>query len=287
MAARVVSLWRYPVKSLGGERIGRAEILEHVGIPGDRGWALRDEKVGEIRGAKQIPGLLRCGARYLEEPVGSATPHVEIEFPDGSRLRSDAPAVSQRISEVAGRAVTLVARQPASDTDFYARREPLTLESMRAMFGLEPGEPLPDLSTLPPEVMRDLGPYIAPLGTLFDTCELHLMSTQSLASLAARLPESAIDIRRFRPNLLVDLPDSSGEFPEHALSGRRLRVGTALLEVSFPMMRCGMVTQPQGELPKDTRILRTLVRELKQELGAAVRVVEAGEIREGDRLEVI
>jgi uncharacterized protein YcbX len=287
MTAQVLSLWRYPVKSLGGERVAHAEILSGVGIPGDRGWALRDEKVGEIRGAKQIPGLLRCGARYLEEPRGSDTPPVEIEFPDGTRLRSDAPAVSQRISEVAGRAVKLVARQPASDTDFYARREPLTLDSMRAMFGLEPGEPLPDLSTLPPEVMRDLGPYIAPLGTLFDTCELHLISTQSLASLAARLPESAIDVRRFRPNLLVDLPDPRDEFPEQTLSGRRLRVGTALLEVIFPMMRCGMVTQPQGELPKDPRILRTLVRDRKQELGAAVRVVEEGVIREGDRLEVL
>jgi uncharacterized protein YcbX len=287
MAARLISVWRYPVKSLGGERIPRAEILGGIGIPGDRGWALRDEKIGEIRGAKQIPGLLRCGARYLEEPRGSETPPVEIAFPDGSRLRSDAPAVSQRISEVAGRTVKLVARQPASDTDFYARREPLTLEAMRAMFGLEPDEPLPDLSTLPPEVMRDLGPYIAPLGTLFDTCELHLLSTQSLASLAARLPESAIDVRRFRPNLLVDLPGARDEFPEQALSGRRLRAGTALLEVSFPMMRCGMVTQPQGELPKDPRILRTLVRERKQELGAAVRVLEPGVVAEGDRVEVL
>src|SRR5262245_66166796 len=130
MAGRIVSLWRYPVKSLGGERIPHAEILHTVGIPGDRGYALRDDRIGEIRGAKQIPSLLRCSARYLEEPEGEATPPVEIAFPDGSRRRSDDPDVSARLSEVAGRPLTLVARRPASDADFYARREPLDLPRM-------------------------------------------------------------------------------------------------------------------------------------------------------------
>jgi MOSC domain-containing protein YiiM len=66
-----------------------------------------------------------------------------------------------------------------------------------------------------------------------------------------------------------------------------LRVGTALLEVVAPMVRCGMITQPQADLPKDAQILRTLVREQKQQLGAALRVLEPGEVAEGDRLELL
>jgi uncharacterized protein YcbX len=286
VAARVVSLWRYPVKSLGGERIPRAEILHTVGIPGDRGYALRDERIGEIRGAKQIPSLLRCSARYLEEPVGAATPPVEVQFPDGVTLRSDGASVSQRISEVAGKPLTLVARRPASDTDFYARKEPFDLAAMRAVFALEPDEPLPDLSELGPEILMELARYASPRGTFFDTVEIHLVSTQTLASLQRRLPDSIVDVRRFRPNLLVDF-DDGGERPEQALRGRKLRAGTALLEVVAPMVRCGMITQPQPQLPKDAQILRTLVREQKQQLGAALRVLEPGVVAEGDGVEVV
>lgn len=285
MAARVVSLWRYPVKSLVGERISRARILHAVGIPGDRGYALRDG-IGEIRGAKQIPSLLQCGARYLEEPEGAATPPVEIRFPDGSQLRSDDASVSQRLSDVAGRPLTLVARRPASDEAFYARREALDEKGLREVFALEPDEPLPDLSIMGPQILRELAMYMAPRGTFFDTVEIHLVSTQTLATLQRSLPESQVDARRFRPNLLVDF-GSSEPLPEHALTGRKLRVGTALLEVVAPMVRCGMVTQPQGPLRKDPKILRHLVREQKQQLGAALCVVEPGEVAEGDVVEVV
>lgn len=286
MRGRVVSLWRYPVKSLGGERVARAEILHTIGIPGDRGYALRDDRVGEIRSAKQIPSLLRCSARYLEEPAGAATPPVEIAFPDGVALRSDDAGVSQRISEVAGKPLTLVARRPASDTDFYARKEPFGLEEMRSVFALEPGEPLPDLSELGPDILMELARYVSPRGTFFDTVEIHLVSTQTLASLQRRLPESVVDVRRFRPNVLVEF-EGGEERPEQALRGRKLRIGTAVLEVVAPMVRCGMVTQPQPQLPKDPQILRTLVREQKQQLGAALRVLEPGVVAEGNLLEVV
>ena len=194
--------------------------------------------------------------------------------------------MSPRLSELAGRALELVARRPASDAEFYARREPLDLEAMRAVFALEPDEPLPDLSVMGPEILRELALYMSPRGTFFDTVEIHLVSTQALATMQRRLPESNLDVRRFRPNLLVDF-ESDEALPEHALSGRKLRVGTALLELVAPMVRCGMITQPQAELPKDTQILRALVREQKQQLGAALRVLEPGEVAEGDRIEVL
>src|SRR5262245_34118843 len=286
MAGRIVSLWRYPVKSLGGERIPHAEILHTVGIPGDRGYALRDDRIGEIRGAKQIPSLLRCSARYLEEPQGDATPPAEVRFPDGVTLRSDDAKVSPRLSEVAGKPVSLVARRPASDLDFYARKEPFGLEEMRTIFALEPDEPTPDLSEFGPEILMELARYASPRGTFFDTVEIHLISTQTLGSLQRRLPDSIVDVRRFRPNLLVDF-DGEGERPEEQLRGRKLRAGTAVLEVVAPMVRCGMITQPQPQLAKDPLILRTLVRERKQTLGAALRVLEPGVVFEGDRVEVL
>ena len=66
---RVTELWRYPVKSMGGEIRDRVDIGPQ-GIPGDRGWALRDDQAGEIRGAKKMPALRGCHARYDAEPSG-------------------------------------------------------------------------------------------------------------------------------------------------------------------------------------------------------------------------
>ncbi len=68
----VKEIWRYPVKSMGGERLDRCAIETVSGIRGDRGWAVWDEEAGEIRGAKKIPALLECTARYREEPDGQA-----------------------------------------------------------------------------------------------------------------------------------------------------------------------------------------------------------------------
>src|SRR5262249_56167198 len=85
---------------LEGRRIGSG------GLPGDRGWALRDEAAGEIRGGKKLPALMRCTARYLHEPGEGAVPPAEITFPDGSSVTTDDPNVAGRLSAFLGRSVT-------------------------------------------------------------------------------------------------------------------------------------------------------------------------------------
>jgi uncharacterized protein YcbX len=54
----VCELWRYPVKSLGGERLKRTTISAR-GVLGDRGWALRNEETGELHNAKRYPVVMR------------------------------------------------------------------------------------------------------------------------------------------------------------------------------------------------------------------------------------
>ncbi|MDQ6652850.1 MAG: MOSC N-terminal beta barrel domain-containing protein, partial [Acidobacteriota bacterium] len=88
----VQQIWRYPVKSMAGEKLSECSV-QTLGIPGDRGWALRDEVAREITNGKRIPLLMQCAARYREEPGVRSIPQVDIRFPDGTLISSDHPQV--------------------------------------------------------------------------------------------------------------------------------------------------------------------------------------------------
>jgi uncharacterized protein YcbX len=77
---RVAALWRYPVKSLGGERLDRCEVGDH-GLPGDRAFGIVDVQTGKVLTARREPRLLFASASWHD---GEA----EIVV-DGRRLESD------------------------------------------------------------------------------------------------------------------------------------------------------------------------------------------------------
>lgn len=265
-----------------GEQLN-AVALTPLGVLGDRGWAVRDEERGGIRGAKKLSPLMRFGARYLREPTpDEPTPHIEIALPDGGTVRSDDPEVAARLSSALDHDVTLWPLQPPSDLDHYRRGAPDSddlLAELRGMFGRTEDEPLPDLSVFPPEIVE----FESLPGTYYDAFPLLLMTTTSLRSLEERAPGSAVDVRRFRPNVLLDT-DDGGAWPEQSWVGRRFGLGSTVLEVTCGCPRCVMITLPVAELPADRSLMRTVVREADQLLGAYATVVEPGEVRVGDQL---
>lgn len=283
----VRELWRYPVKSMRGEQIERAEVQPRYGIPGDRGWAVREESVGEIRSAKKIPALLQCAASYLAEPVGSDTPAVEITLPHGARVRSDDPAVHARLSTTLERPVTLWPRVAAEDTAHYRRREPIDEAEMRRQYGLARDEPLPDSSSSSATRRTHFTQFVSPLGTYFDAYELHLLTSTAIDGLRSRHPDAGVDVRRFRPNMVIDTSDAPGDHPEFAWVGRRIRIGGLVAEVVVRMQRCAMIVHEQADLPRDRTVLRTLVRETGHTLGVAASVVQPGLVAIGDLVELI
>jgi hypothetical protein len=282
----VRELWRYPVKSMIGESL-RAGAVGPMGIAGDRGWAVRDERAGEIRGAKKLPALLGCSARYRAEPSDDIVPPVDITLPNGSRTASDDPEVATHLSEVLQRPVTLWPRRPADDLAHYRRGAPdhADLEQeLRQIFGREADEPLPDLSAIPPELFE----FTAPRGTYFDVFPFHLLTTASLTALATLAPASQWDRRRFRPNLLVDTPAGVTGLAEAGWGGgRRIRIGEIELQTEIPTPRCVMVTLPQPDLLHDARVLRTVVREAAQCVGLYATITSPGRIAIGDPVELL
>ena len=109
----VGELHRYPVKSMQGELLAAVDV-DIDGIRGDRAWAARDETRGSIEGARKLPQLLECTARFSRPlAAGAEVPAPDIELPDGTILSADSPAAAARLSELTGCKLTLWPRRPA------------------------------------------------------------------------------------------------------------------------------------------------------------------------------
>src|SRR5881296_4388885 len=88
---RVVSLWRYPVKSMMGEELNAAEVTER-GLLGDRAYALVDSSDGKVASAKnprKWPTLFDFRANFIEPlSISANVPPVRITLPDGTIANS-------------------------------------------------------------------------------------------------------------------------------------------------------------------------------------------------------
>jgi len=228
MVATVVELWRYPVKSLLGEKLDQVEVEER-GVVGDRLYAVTDRQ-GKLGSGKtshrfrRLDGLFELRARLAgEQPL--------VALPDGRELAADDPELDAFLSE-------------------------RYVDELRVS-------------------REDTVPH-------HDAAPLHLLTTSSLEWLARRLPESQIDRRRFRPNVLLD--DGGEGLVEDAWVGRRFALGGAVIRVVDRTDRCVMTTNPQSELPKDPAVLRVVTEQNDACLGVFAVVEQAGVVRVGDRL---
>jgi len=280
----VKEIWRYPVKSMRGEQL-KACVVTSVGIVHDRGWAIRDEKTQTIRGAKHLPKLMLCAARFIEGTSAGVVPHVvEITLPDGATVRSDDPAVHAAISDVLGREVTIWPLQPADNSEHYRIKDPASKDLIgewRRIFTLEPGEQMPDLSGFGPRLINELSAYAAPIGTYFDVFPINVLTEASLRHLKALVPSAELDVRRFRPNFLLANDDCEG-LVEHEWVGRHLRVGTSGLNVVSKAPRCVMTSHAQSGLERDPAVIRTIVRELRSCFSSYAEVASPGWVSVGD-----
>jgi uncharacterized protein YcbX len=276
--AQLRELFRYPVKSMLGESLSEA-VLGSKGIDGDRTWATRDEKRGGIRGGKKLPHLMMFSAATGAGPVPVIT------APDGSTCVASNNEVHSWLSEKLDHPVTLWPLLPAENLDHYRRGAPDHEDfeqELMTVFGRLPGEPIPDL-TLFAEVLE----FESPPGTYFDAFPILIMTDQSLAALAKRHPEAKFDPRRFRPNLLIDAAEATSPFPEQAWVGKQLHIGEAVLEIVGTCPRCSMTTHATGDLPRDTKIMRHLVKEAEGNLGVYARVIKTGSVKLGQAVELM
>ncbi len=285
MTASVREIFRYPVKSLGGESLTQVQLTPG-GLPGDRAWAVRDEVNGGIRGAKKLPRLMELQSRYEKAPTDTGSSPARIRLTDGTELETGQSDVNDRLSAAIDHQVSLWPLLPADALDHYRRGAPSHTDmeqELRAMFGRTPDEPLPDLSVFPPELLE----FESPPGTYFDAYPILVVTDSSLDEIQRRVPDSVFDVRRFRPNFVVTGTEGSTPFIERQWEGRRLRLGGATLKLTIECPRCVMTTHGFEDLPKDPGIMRALVKETGGNLGIYAEVETPGPVKLGDEAELL
>lgn len=301
-AGTVCEIWRYPVKSMAGERLGQSQVGER-GLQGDRGWAVRNDDTGEIHNAKRFPVLMQCAARYRSEPNSDHIPDVEITFPDGTTIGSDSALLGARLSELMGRRVSLHRVEPAANKTFYRRHEPgaaligrlaasrtmrrilqrAVEPQLRVEFGREPNEPMPDLGDVPAAVFE----FYTPPGTFFDVLPVHVLATSTLEAMAKLNPAASWNVRRFRPNIVVETGPGAEGHIERKWIGHTVQIGGFAIRGEMPTIRCAMTMHAQKDLPRDSSILRTIVRDADQCLGLYASVLSGGTAHVGESITVL
>jgi uncharacterized protein len=246
--AKVESLWCYPVKSLQGTRVSELH-LDANGARGDRRRALIDAVSGKLCSAKRHAALL-----------GASATADAILLPDGDEVRFDDPDADDRLSGWLGRPVRLAESDGSVDLVYEMTFDPPDDEA--AYFDIP-----------------------APAGTFLDLAALHLLGTATLAEGVRRYEDLDWDVRRFRPNVVVDgLP---GPFAEDAWCGRQFRIGTAVLAGRQPTVRCAMPLRAQPGLHRQPELFAALDELHANHLGIYVDVVTPGALRVGDAVELV
>jgi uncharacterized protein YcbX len=266
-AGSVVGLWRYPVKSMMGEELNAAEVTER-GFVGDRRFALVDPSTGKVAGAKnprKWGNFFDFRAAYVEPPQkDSELPDVRLTLPDGTVVTSDEPDLAQILSNALGRKVAFAtAKGDGESTSSTAE------------------EYWPDLEGL--DYRDAVTDFELPAGTFFDLAVVHLLTTATIDRLRELYPEGRFEVRRFRPNIVVATEPEEHGFVENDWLDRTVAVGDSVrLRITGPCPRCVMTTLAQGDLPKDSGVLRTAAQHNHANVGVYADVIEGGAIQRGD-----
>ena len=246
---KVLEIWRYPVKSMLGEKLVQAEVGLN-GVEGDRRRAVVDAETGVSLSAKRYGDLLRCRA-------WTSGGEVMIALPNSSELVADSREAADGLTSLLGRRV-IVRTAAAGDTVRHEFPTDLAVGEGEP-FIWEPG-----------------------LEAYFDRAPLHLITTATLAELTRLRPDSAFACDRFRPNFLVE-NDGTG-FVEDSWVGKDLSIGSVKCHVLDRKPRCVMTTRAQGVLSKDTDIVKTIVKGNEGNAGIELAARECGIVCGGEQL---
>jgi uncharacterized protein len=263
-------LRRYPVKSMLGEDVSHSDV-DAAGLTHDRRLALIHTGTGKVASAKN-PRTWRA-LPTLSAEIQDST--VRITFPDGTSILAADPGADGALSAFLDQPVALASTLPRDATVDRAVPE----EVLRAGVTAE----------VPVQIISIAG--LSPAGTFFDFTPLHVLTSSTLAEIAAHSPTGTANAERYRPNIIIDT--ATPGFAENDWYDRDLRIGADLvIRVVCRTPRCAVPTLRHGALPRDPDALRVLAKHNRVApmgdsrpepcAGVYATVVHPGHVGEGD-----
>lgn len=260
IVGRVESLWRYPVKSMRGQEVTEA-FVGFSGIYGDRLYAFKSaagEKGFPYLTGREQERMLLFSPRFKDAAL-AAKPEFLAE------AESEAPGLNPCFDDPANLAVDV--ETPAGEV------LPIDDPGLAGMLrqGLDEGH---ELTLLRSE------------RALTDCRPVSLISIQTVRQLGAEIGE-AVDQRRFRANLYLDLDAEKG-FAEDDWVGRTLRVGPRVrIAIVERDPRCKMITIDPETAEVDLRVLQKVGRGHGGRAGIYGAVLAEGVVSRGDAVEAL
>ena len=258
IVGHVESVWRYPVKSMRGEKLDSA-FVGFAGVFGDRLYAFKSSAAVAgfpfltAREAEQLllhqprfrdPDLARqpsnlAEAQHLAPGLTPLYPDlddltVDVETPEGHVLAIDDPNLIERLRKAKG-----------------ASGDLSVLRSDRAMTDCRP---------------------------------VSLISSQTITALSGELGRT-LDPRRFRANIYVDLGAAAAE---DGFVGRTLKIGSkARIAVLERDPRCKMITLDPDTAREFPDVLQTVAKAHEGRVGVYGAVLVEGTVHSGDEISVL
>ncbi|MEO8696734.1 MAG: MOSC N-terminal beta barrel domain-containing protein [Acidimicrobiales bacterium] len=253
LAATIVELWRYPVKSMQGERL-QSVALDASGLAADRRYGVVTPD-GFVLSAKSEPRILGASASVRDDG------EIAIDLPNGMRTASDDPDVDAQLSAWLDRPLRL--HRAGADEQFTIHHH------------------------TDPEDETKTKDFSTPPGAYYDSrSTVHLLSQSSLRAAAAAYAEGQWDVRRFRPNLVVSFGDEEDGFVEEQWVGATVTLGAVPAVVRKRTERCVLTTRAQPGLERDLQVYRSLVKSNHANLGIYLVPQAAGTLAVGDTVKV-
>ena len=230
-------IWRYPIKSCGGERLDYAE-LDQFGIKGDRRWMLIDQH-NQMVTQRQQPRM--CLIQVKTQPVNLSTSQ--------SGLHVSAPGFDEMVIEVPAHASSVRVKVWQDSCQAWLAAPPV-----HQWFSDFLGQTV-RLVWFPMSAQRQVDLTYAQVGdqvAFADGFPLLLISQASLDNLNARLIQP-IEMIRFRPNLVIAGCEAFAEDQYH-----QLRIGSKDFLLAKPCARCVMPSIDPSTAVKQSDVMRAL-----------------------------
>lgn len=257
--ARVVALYRYPVKGFTPESCEQLTVLPGGRVAGDRvlNFRFADAPVADTAWCKKYFGVVLANTPGLAR--------LTVRFDDkAQRLRvafGDTVLVNEALDE--------------------AGRQRLVDAIIGYVLSLKDNPLQGQPSRLP---LKLVGDGVAPRYQDNEGGQVTLHSRESLASAGAALNDAHLDEARFRHNIVIG---GVAAWHEQSWAGGRLRVGNVEFETIVPKVRCLATHANPATGVRDLQVMQTLVTAFKQQqptFGIGMLSAAGGEIRVGDAI---